>query len=47
MQPHGEFKRPDKAVSKFTILIYLNDWVDGGGTTFTDVFRLTFLPTSQ
>lgn len=34
----GEYSRPDGAVSKFTLMIYLNDGVDGGGTSFADVF---------
>lgn len=34
----GEFTRPDGAVSKFTMMIYLNGGVDGGGTSFADVF---------
>jgi hypothetical protein len=34
----GEYSRPDGSVSKFTLMIYLNDGVDGGGTSFADVF---------
>ncbi|MEO9864130.1 MAG: 2OG-Fe(II) oxygenase [Yoonia sp.] len=34
----GEFQRPDGSVSKFTMMIYLNDGLDGGGTSFADVF---------
>ncbi|MCR9058127.1 2OG-Fe(II) oxygenase [Roseibium album] len=34
----GEYIRPDGAVSKFTLMIYLNDGADGGGTSFADVF---------
>jgi len=34
----GEFQRPDGSVSKFTMMIYLNDAMDGGGTSFADVF---------
>lgn len=34
----GEFNRADGAVSKFTMMIYLNGEVDGGGTSFADVF---------
>jgi prolyl 4-hydroxylase len=34
----GEFKRRDGSVSKFTLMVYLNDGVDGGGTSFADVF---------
>ncbi len=34
----GEFNRADGSVSKFTLMIYLNDGVDGGGTSFADVF---------
>lgn len=34
----GEFNRADGAVSKFTMMIYLNGGMDGGGTSFADVF---------
>lgn len=34
----GEFNHPNGAVSKFTMMIYLNDGVEGGGTSFADVF---------
>lgn len=34
----GEFQQTDGSVSKFTMMIYLNDGVDGGGTSFADVF---------
>jgi prolyl 4-hydroxylase len=34
----GEYTRRDGAVSKFTLMIYLNDDVNGGGTSFADVF---------
>lgn len=34
----GEFQRSDGSVSKFTMMVYLNDAVDGGGTSFADVF---------
>ncbi|MBT8154732.1 2OG-Fe(II) oxygenase [Epibacterium ulvae] len=34
----GEFQKTDGSVSKFTMMIYLNDVVDGGGTSFADVF---------
>lgn len=34
----GEFIRSDGAVSKFTMMIYLNDGMEGGGTSFADVF---------
>lgn len=34
----GEYTRSDGSVSKFTLMIYLNDGVDGGGTSFADVF---------
>ena len=34
----GEFANSDGSVSKFTLMIYLNEVHDGGGTTFADVF---------
>jgi hypothetical protein len=34
----GEYSRSDGSVSKFTLMIYLNDGTDGGGTSFADVF---------
>lgn len=34
----GEFRNTDAEVSKFTMMIYLNDAFEGGGTSFADVF---------
>lgn len=34
----GEFCRTDGSISKFTLMIYLNEVAEGGGTSFADVF---------
>lgn len=34
----GEYSAKDGSVSKFTMMIYLNDVAEGGGTSFADVF---------
>lgn len=34
----GEFKNNEGLISKFTMMIYLNDGFEGGGTSFADIF---------
>ena len=34
----GEYQKDDTLVSRFTMMVYLNDTVTGGGTSFADVY---------
>ena len=40
----GEYRRSPTVVSRFTMLVYLNDAFEGGGTTFSDVFSPQVFP---